>query len=187
MVQAMPNIHSASCHIVAISGRLTTRAAIAAETSATAVEDKPSGLGLPADVALLKHTPAGLTYFVPHGAHQDGGWHRVLALRTSQQTDDTLEAVFRWHDPATAVGQLSFRRHWLAGNCGGTKASKTVRTSPWNVMMLRLWRSKICFINPYPTAFPYGNGMVLHFYQQQESSTTKTVHKVINKRLKAYV
>ena len=42
-------------------------------------------------------------------------------------------------------------------------------------------------INPYPTAFPYGNGMVLPFYQQQESSTTKTVHKVINKRLKTYV
>ena len=41
--------------------------------------------------------------------------------------------------------------------------------------------------NPYPTAFPYGNGMVLHFYQQQESSVTKTVHKVINKGLKAYV
>ena len=45
----------------------------------------------------------------------------------------------------------------------------------------------VSHINPYPTAFPYGNGMVLHFYQQQESSTTKTVHKVINKRLKAYV
>ena len=43
------------------------------------------------------------------------------------------------------------------------------------------------FLNPYPTAFPYGNGMVLHFYQQQESSTTKTVNKVINKGLKAYV
>ena len=42
-------------------------------------------------------------------------------------------------------------------------------------------------INPYPTAFPYGNGMVLHFSQQQESSTTKTVHKVINEGLKAYV
>ena len=41
--------------------------------------------------------------------------------------------------------------------------------------------------NPYPTAFPYGNGMVLHFYQQQESTTTKTVHKVINKGLKTYV
>ena len=40
---------------------------------------------------------------------------------------------------------------------------------------------------PYPTAFPYGNGMVLHFYQHQESSTTKTVHRVINKGLKAYV
>ena len=42
-------------------------------------------------------------------------------------------------------------------------------------------------LNPYPTAFPYGNGMVLHFYQQQQSSTTKTVHKVINKGLKTYV
>ena len=41
--------------------------------------------------------------------------------------------------------------------------------------------------NPYPTAFPYGNGMVLHFYQLQESSTTKTVHRVINKGLKTYV
>ena len=41
--------------------------------------------------------------------------------------------------------------------------------------------------NPYPTAFLYGNGMVLHFYHQQESSTTKTVHKVINKGLKTYV
>ena len=47
--------------------------------------------------------------------------------------------------------------------------------------------SSLFQVNPYPTAFPYGNGMVLHFYQQQESSTTKTVHKVINKGLKAYV
>ena len=45
----------------------------------------------------------------------------------------------------------------------------------------------VTYFNPYPTAFPYGNGMVLHFYQQQESNTTKTVHKVINKGLKAYV
>ena len=54
------------------------------------------------------------------------------------------------------------------------------------------YQVKLCFnldslINPYPTAFPYGKGMVLHFYMQQESSTTKTVHKVINKGLKAYV
>ena len=46
---------------------------------------------------------------------------------------------------------------------------------------------KFAGLNPYPTAFPYGNGMVLHFYQQQESSTTKTVHRVINKGLKTYV
>ena len=46
---------------------------------------------------------------------------------------------------------------------------------------------EIIIIIPYPTAFPYGNVMVLHFYQQQESSTTKTVHKVINKGLKTYV
>ena len=45
----------------------------------------------------------------------------------------------------------------------------------------------ITHVIPYPTAFPYGNVMVLHFYKQQESSTTKTVHKVINKGLKAYV
>ena len=51
------------------------------------------------------------------------------------------------------------------------------------VLRLMLFR----MFNPYPTAFPYGNGMVLHFYQQQESRTTKTVHKVINKGLKTYV
>ena len=45
----------------------------------------------------------------------------------------------------------------------------------------------ILSLNPNPTAFPYGNGMVLHYYQQQESSTTKTVQKVINKGLKTYV
>ena len=52
--------------------------------------------------------------------------------------------------------------------------------------IFRVLKTNLNF-NPYPTAFPYGNGMVLHFYQQQEISTTKTVHKVINKGLKAYV
>ena len=54
-------------------------------------------------------------------------------------------------------------------------------------MFLKLCVTENMTIIPYPTAFPYGNGMVLHFYQQQESSTTKTVHKVINKGLKTYV
>ena len=56
-----------------------------------------------------------------------------------------------------------------------------------DVQQCTLSVTKATHVNPYPTAFPYGNGMVLHFYQQQESSTTKTVHKVINKGLKAYV
>ena len=56
-----------------------------------------------------------------------------------------------------------------------------------NVLYSRFRASWPYIINPYSTAFPYGNGMVLHFYQQQESSTTKTVHKVINKRLKICV
>ena len=54
-------------------------------------------------------------------------------------------------------------------------------------MKLSLWDAYEEGLTAYPTAFPYGNGMVLHFYQQQESSTTKTVHKVINKGLKTYV
>ena len=54
-------------------------------------------------------------------------------------------------------------------------------------IQLLLMPVSITDINPYPTAFPYGNGMVLHFYQQQESSTTKTVHKVINRGLETYV
>ena len=61
---------------------------------------------------------------------------------------------------------------------GSFKASRV-----FNVPQTTLER----YVNPYPTALPYGNGMVLHFYQQQESSTNKTVHKVINKRLKTYV
>ena len=60
----------------------------------------------------------------------------------------------------------------------------------WKVKTTTLEVSRVIqpfYLNPYPTAFPYGNGMVLNFYQQQESSMTKTVHKVINKGLKAYV
>ena len=55
------------------------------------------------------------------------------------------------------------------------------------VNIIHKWHLLNIYNNPYPTAFPYGNGMVLHFYQQQESSTTKTVHNVINKGLKTYV
>jgi hypothetical protein len=57
----------------------------------------------------------------------------------------------------------------------------------FTLMMGSCCRQRNLALNPYATAFPYGNGIVLHFYQQQESSTTKTVHKVINKGLKTYV
>ena len=70
------------------------------------------------------------------------------------------------------------------------KAGLLAATCWWIIKLKRIcWslRQFIHLINPYPTAFPYGNGIVLHFYQQQESSTTKTVHKVINKGLKTYV
>ena len=69
----------------------------------------------------------------------------------------------------------------------------SMKAGGFSKRLLPTYQTTPCYIpeapslNPYPMAFPYGNGMVLHFYQQQESSTTKTVHKVINKRLKAYV
>ena len=67
--------------------------------------------------------------------------------------------------------------------CGFNDFSSSLRR-----MMIILNKKQLSGrFNPYPTAFPYGNGMVLHSYQQQESSTTKTVHKVINKGLKTYV
>jgi len=70
-----------------------------------------------------------------------------------------------------------------------TKTGKKIRTltALWVLNIACLVEILEVLVNPYPTAFPYGIGMVLHFYQQQESSTTKAVHKVINKGLKAYV
>ena len=78
---------------------------------------------------------------------------------------------------------------WLPEICREIEMNKYIKNN-WARSWIYL-RGYTCedvkLLNPYPTAFPYGNGMVLHFYQQQESSTTKTVHKVINKRLTAYV
>ena len=64
---------------------------------------------------------------------------------------------------------------------------RKIKTANYKLLLKRIRFIMFKTVKPYPTAFPYGNGMVLHFYQQQESSTTKTVHKVINKGLKAYV
>ena len=105
MVQVITTRYTPSCHIVVISLCLKTRAGTVTDTSGTTVEDKPSGLGLPADVALLQHRPAQITYVVPHGAHQDGSgdivfrhsghcsrvmtrWEMLLADMTLQQPLD---------------------------------------------------------------------------------------------------
>ena len=129
--------------------------------------------------------------------------------------DNSLSTWFQYHafeisgcDMICCVPTTSESQH---GRCIKRPRKETTEQSfinrkqtqanyfPWNSCYLLGFHAKKlsfakytfrCFslyINPYPTAFPYGNGMVLHFYQQQESSTTKTVHKVINKRLKAYV
>ena len=71
------------------------------------------------------------------------------------------------------INELKLNMTFCFTRCVSLFSRQTLRVSPK--------------FNPYPTAFLYGNGMVLHFYQQQESSTTKTVHKVINKGLKTYV
>ena len=47
-----------------------------------------------------------------------------------------------------------------------------------------LYAVKLSDFNPYPTAFPYGSGMVLHFYQQKESNTTKLYTKSLIRDLK---
>ena len=99
---------------------------------------------------------------------------------------------------------LQFLYYWFGFNLSFSNAitngwTKRLECGYYTVHRLEDWRwngrqenllnitSIFLNFNPYPTAFPYGSGMVLHFYQQQESSTTKTVHKVINKGLKAYV
>ena len=54
--------------------------------------------------------------------------------------------------PYTAVKILS-TTCYVNGTCTGD-----------GQIMETVAKDKHFFINPYPTAFPYGNGMVLHFY-----------------------
>ena len=125
---------------------------------------------------------------------------RILSMKNSS---DTIENRTRDLPDCSAIPQPTAPSHALyfisihrksggerSGFVGGHvvggctyKSRRDYHTCAW------LMRSRMCafLFNPYPTAFPYGNGMVLHFYQQQESSTTKTVHKVINEGLKTYV
>ena len=104
--------------------------------------------------------------------HWGRGGERLEIDRVTLALFHTLDSVYHMH----------IKRHlptWLF---------QTIHLAHPQVTSQRYSEVHLCdSVNPYPTAFPYGNGMVLHFYQQQESSTTKTVHKVINKGLKTYV
>ena len=124
-------------------------------------------------------------------------WRQFFVILRSTNTHEFR--VVPWHKPRSVPSQTlnvhhpcdtnSVGKPWPSvaalslGTCAATLAVC------WRCLSF-LQQAVINFlinINPYPMAFPYGNGMVLHFYQQQESSTTKTEHKVINKRLKTYV
>ena len=82
---------------------------------------------------------------------------------------------------------ITYLQYYYTGHKPHHHNSKKSRASVDSSNAIHITEYSDKDINPYPTAFPYGNGMVLHFYQQQESSTTKTVHKVLNKGLKTYV
>ena len=87
-----------------------------------------------------------------------------------------------YHDKPDSLLDTAYFHGVIGGFCWYVRGDENS-----SAIVLLAHNFKQDLIIPYPTAFPYGNGMVLHFYQQQESSTTKTVHKVINKRLKTYV
>ena len=122
----------------------------------------------------------GVLFFLPLAQKPNSGrysgssnFYRHFAEDENLKTADDWTTFFGL--PALSLSNILSALSGLAVNyMSGNFGNSAVKASVIN-------------INPYPTAFPYGNGMVLHFYQQQESSTTKTVHKVINKRLKTYV
>ena len=134
------------------------------------------------------------------------GWGGLFGYVIRQWMDDTMFILKRPHQLRVPLGAGCFPRrqggrnleihlHLLRRLIMSAAQNGLFRKHYYNhpedsLMMApmecrNIWEKFI--FNPYPTAFPYGNGMVLHFYQQQESSTTKTVHKVINKGLKTYV
>ena len=94
-----------------------------------------------------------------------GKWNPSMQLIVA----DTLEEMFHRQNIVADTLEETFHRQNIA------------------IIQCSFFGNVYTVFNPYPTSFPHGNGMVLHFYQQQESSATKTVHKVINKGLKTYV
>ena len=116
-----------------------------------------------------------------HGCQMTRPFHRSWFYNPNNQSgtnNDTLHHVTAYVFPLCPFCYNIF----LTSLCFQTEPTTQSHRQNYT-----LYVSCAIVVNPYPTAFPYGNGMVLHFYQQQESSTTKTVHRVINKGLKTYV
>ena len=111
----------------------------------------------------------------------------ILPLGYSNEINTTPRSTVHLTRKKPTFPQLFTKFPAFYGNliCYCRHKSRTLTSSLGPISPLHTF--PFYFFNPYPTAFPYGNGIVLHFYQQQESSTTKTVHKVINKGLKTYV
>ena len=119
------------------------------------------------------------------GSKGAGAWCSPPTPSTAEVKERVQPYLYSRSGPSWLVPELTWPFLFLKTNISLPSVHAAFCDSPSALYA----RSRLCAspINPYPTAFPYGNGMVLHFYQQQESSTTKTVHKVINKGLKAYV
>ena len=124
--------------------------------------------------------------------------HGVSSITTADAHTPRLSVVDRTDAPADLNGLVHFAKrrnlvyarvpsHFNWPLATALPANRKQTSRPTDHVYQRRSRHLLRQFNPYSTRFPYGNGMVLHFYQQQESSTTKTVNKVINKRLKTYV
>ena len=103
---------------------------------------------------------------------------KLWLLQATQKKNSGL--FFPSNQVSAATMTSASDEKWWPFSCFFSRVGLRTYQHPCVCLMIFLF-------NPYPTAFPCGSGMVLHFYQQQESSTTKTVHKVINKGLKTYV
>ena len=139
-------------------------------------------------VGVQRHVPAALPLGMRPGTHCIRGWVDLRAGldgygKPRPHRDSIPEPSSPWQ-VTIPTEQSGLRGVILYIMNGSTKYYwKTCCFYALNLENLLQFQR----FNPYPTAFPYGNSMFLHFYQQQESSTTKTVHKVINKGLKTYV
>ena len=116
---------------------------------------------------------------------QEAGWARDLAWKPWRSEKSLIPARNLTSTTHSPIWATAYQPHQL--HCHSSTFRVSLILNRCVIFVKDCFYNSHFSFNPYPTAFPYGNGIVLHFYQQQESSTTKTVHRVINKGLKTYV